>query len=141
MTEYEYQGPGGFHLNGGDTYLTPGDTVEMEDGPPLAFEEHFEEVKSDSSVSAGEGGSSEDEDISPSESEESESDGDEPAQNRSESIASTLNPNELTISELEAELDAGEYSESELEAVLSVEEDGEDRAGAKDAINDKLAEM
>lgn len=45
-----------------------------------------------------------------------------------------VDPSELTLDELEADLDENEYSDSELDALEAAEEAGEDRSGAQDLI-------
>jgi hypothetical protein len=49
-----------------------------------------------------------------------------------------LDPAAYTIDELQADLAGSDYSNAELAALRSAEQDGKDRTGAKDAIDDHL---
>jgi hypothetical protein len=49
-----------------------------------------------------------------------------------------IDPAEYTIDELQAGLAGSDYSNAELVALRSAEQDGKDRTGAKDTIDDHL---
>lgn len=136
MTRYRYTGQGDHYLHGGDDKLTPGDEIELEEEP--AFPELFEEV------SGAESGSSEEEDDSPSEDEESAESDSQAGQNESEQESEVdlpFSPQDLTVSELEAELSAGDFSDEEYEAMKAEEQDrDETRKTAIEAIEEAQGE-
>jgi hypothetical protein len=56
----------------------------------------------------------------------------------SEVVDPPIDPGDYTIDELQEELAGTDYSDAELAALHSAEQDGKDRTGAKDAIDDHL---
>lgn len=50
-------------------------------------------------------------------------------------VAPPIDPGDYTISELEAELDDGNFSDAELEAIDTAESNGQNRTGARGAID------
>ncbi len=113
MPTYEYQRDNVFYLGGRDETLTKGDKVEFEDGPPEAFDEDFVEVVDDEKS------------------------------NEVEEVEAPFDPTELTVEQLEAELEAGDFSSAELELLEEFERAGDEedvRTTALDAINDAKVE-
>jgi hypothetical protein len=74
-----------------------------------------------------------------SESDEDEADEEPESEDESEGVAEPpFNPSELTVPEIEDELDAGDFSDAELAALYSAEAEAGERTTALEAIDDAL---
>ena len=131
MARYKYTGNNDFYLNAGETVLSPGDEVEL-DEVPGEFGEKFEKVEN-----AAQSDSDSEEDDSPSEDEESEESGNEAAQNE---VEAPFDPSDFNVDQLAAEIEGQDLTEEQLQALFEAEEDGEGRTTALDTIEDKIAE-
>lgn len=134
MPLYKNVSDSAYYKGGRGGKVKPGETVKFEDGPPETFADEFEAVSGSESDS-----SPEPTETSDGEGEAAEN-GEEPAQNEAEGEVEDppLDPTEYTNEQLRSELNAGDFSEEELEVMLEVEQEGPNRKGATEAIEEAM---